>query len=204
MTTSIRSPMPMIAAAVFLLAAALPMAATAGDQPVSPRAPDSAAANQPAGSVFDYLFITGAAFHPLESTTTYAYSGGGCIHKTGGSDNLFTHKAVLPQGAIVRYLRLYYYDTSTESVTAFFTTYNTTGGFNELTSVSSLNAAGGFDSILSPEINYTVDHFAAPINVVANLGAQNDNTLRFCGVRIAYEPPIIDLIFKDGFDPQPL
>jgi len=40
--------------------------------------------------------------------------------------------------------------------------------------------------------------------VTANLGAQNDNTLRFCGVRIAYEPPIIDLIFKDGFDPQPL
>ena len=203
MTTRFRKTVSKMTTGVLMLAAAMPMAATAGDQPLPPRSPDLDQANQPAGFVFNHLFIPGAAFHPLEITTTYAYSGGGCIHKTGGSDNLFTHKAVLPQGAIVRYLRLYYYDTSTESVTAFFTTYNTTGGFNELTSVSSA-AGGGFGSALSPEINYTVDHFAAPINVVANLGAQNDNTLRFCGVRIAYEPPIIDLIFKDGFDPQPL
>jgi len=203
MTTSIRSPMPMIAAGALLLAAALPMAATAGDQPVHPRAPDTARADQPSGLVFDYLFITGAAFHPLESTTAYAYAGGGCIYTTGGT-GLFAHKVVLPQGAIVRYLRLYYYDTSTASVTAFFTTYDGAGGFNELTNVSSTNIAGGFGTTLSPEISHTVDHLSAPINVTANLGAQNDNTLRFCGVRIAYEPPIIDLIFKDGFDPAPL
>ena len=201
MMTSIRKPVSMMTTGVLMLAAAMPMAASAGDQPLPARSPDLAQANQPAGSVFDYLFIAGASFHPLESATTYAYSGGGCIHKTGGSDNLFAHKVVLPQGTIVRYLRLYYYDTSSDSVTAFFTTYNTTGGFNELTSVSSLNVAGGFDSVLSPAITYTVDPFGAPINVVVNLGAQNDNTLRFCGVRIAFDA---DRIFQDGFDPQPL
>lgn len=204
MMTSIRKPVSMIASGVLMLAAAMPMAATAGDQPLPPRAPDLAQADQPAGTVFNYLFIAGATFHPLESATAFAYSGAGCIHKTGGSGNLFAHKVVLPEGAVVHYLRLYFFDTSTEKVTAFFTTYDAAGGFNELTSVSSTNDAGGFASTLSPEISYTVDNFSAPINLVANLGAQNNNTLRFCGMRIAYVPPVLDTIFKDGFDPQPL
>lgn len=157
-----------------------------------------------AGATFGYLWITGAAFHPLDNATTYSYPGGGCISKTGGAGNLFAHKVVLPEGTIVRFLRLYFYDTSTSTVTAFFTTYDGAGNFNERTNVGSSNAAGGFGTTLSPQISYEVDRFAAAINVVANLGLQNDTTLRFCGVRIAYDAPITDRIFANGFDLTPL
>ena len=49
-----------------------------------------------------------------------------------------------------------------------------------------------------------IDPFAAPVNIVANLGDQNDSSLRFCGVRIAYIPTVTDRIFANEFDPVPI
>lgn len=170
-------------------------------------APDPLDANsvdQSAGSVFEYLNIAGSTFHPHDNSTPYAYTGAGCIAKTGGSGNLFAHKAALPQGAVVKFLRLYYYDTSSRDILAFFTTYDGAGNYNERTTVSSATGATGFGTEQSPEIDFTVDHYTSAINIVANLGNQNDNTLRFCGVRIAYQAPITDRIFTNGFDPIPL
>ena len=123
----------------------------------------------------------------LASTSEYTYSGAGCIAKTGGDEKRFVHKLVLPDGVVARYLRLYYYDNSSSDVVAFFTTYDGKGNFNEHVSVSSATGASDYGSVLSPEINYTVDSFAEPIVLLVNLGNQNDEALRFCGVRIAYE-----------------
>ncbi|MGB0134280.1 hypothetical protein [Dokdonella sp.] len=181
----------------------LPVTAASAGQPIEPAAPQSAQADQPAGVLFRYLQIAGAAFHPFDTTTTYSYPGAGCISKTGGAGSLFTHKVVLPAGSVVRFLRLYFYDNASSSVTAFIYTYNGVGNFSQLTSVGS-ETSGGFNTTLSPAISYEVNPATAAINVVANLGTQNDSTLRFCGVRIAYDAPITDRIFADDFDFTPL
>ncbi len=168
--------------------------------------PASDEVNEATGSVFGYLWIAGAAFHPLDNATTYSYPGSGCISKSGGpgtASPLFTHKVVLPDGAVARYLRLYYYDNSTSEITAFFTTYDGAGNFNERTNVASTDT-GGFGSTLSPLFGYEVDQSAASINVTVNMGTQNDSTLRFCGARIAYDPPVTDRIFANGFEFIPL
>lgn len=170
----------------------------------APDSPDANSKDQAAGSVFEYLNIAGSAFHPSITSTTYTYAGAGCISRTGGgstsADQLFTHKAILPDGAVVKFLRLYYYDSSVENISAFLTTYDGAGNFNQRTSASSTTGSTGFGTELSPEINFTVDRYTNAINIVANLGNQNDNTLRFCGVRVAYHAPITDRIFADGFE----
>lgn len=188
---------------LLLASAALPAAAAPGDQPGEPLAPQPAQADQPAGAAFGYLRIAGSTFHPLDNATTYSYPGNGCISKTGGTGSVVAHKVVLPEGAVVRFLRLYYYDNSASTVTAFFTTYDGAGNFVERENVGS-DTNGGYGTSLSPAFSYEVNHANAAINVAVNMGGQNDSTLRFCGVRIAYDAPITDRIFADDFDLTPL
>ena len=188
---------------MFAVSTTLPANGASGEHLVEPMTRVPAQPDETAGS-FSYLSIAGATFHPLDSSTTYSYPGSGCISKTAGADPRFTHRVVLPDGVVVRYLRLYYYDDATSTVTAFFTTYDAAGNYVEHTNVDSTNAAGGYSTELSPLFSYEVDRPASAINVVANLGSENSSTLQFCGVRIAYEPPIIDLIFANGFENIPL
>ena len=180
-----------------LFAASATLGAVAA--PSSPVAPQP---DQAAGTAYSYLWIIGSTFHPVETATTYSYPGGGCISKTGGSSPLFTHKAVLPEGAVVRYLRLYFYDNSTSSIWAAVTTYDGLGNYsyNGSTIYSTDDFPGSYASILSPLLSYPVNQYASAISVTANLGEQNDSNLRFCGVRIAYDEPISDRIFANGFD----
>lgn len=204
MTTAKRNSLPLILAGMVTLASAMPASAAPGDDPthqsMMQSEPMAGQPDQAPAAAFEYLSIAGSAFHPFDSSTSYTYPGNGCISKTGGPDARFTHKVVLPQGVVVRYLRLYYFDTSASSVTAFFTTYDGTGAFVDRSAVSSVNAAGGYASALSSPMSYEADHFSEAISIVANLGTQNDDTLRFCGVRIAYDAPITDRIFANGFE----
>ena len=188
-------------AGLLSICTALPAIAAPGDT-LEPQqlSFETNAIDQPSAAYFHYLSIAGSTFHPHDSSTTYSYSGNGCIHKTGGPSSLFARRAILPDGAVVKFLRLYYYDMSSANILAFFTTYDGAGSFNERTSVSSAGGTSGYGTMLSPEINFTVDQYTNAVNIVANLGTQNDNTLRFCGVRIAYHAPTTDRIFADGFD----
>ena len=173
--------------------------AAPGDAPEGPPALPSA--NLPeqmlGGGGYQYLWLPGSVFHPFQTGAAFSYTGSGCIHATGGTEKRFAHKVVLPAGSVVKFVRLYAYDNSASSaITAFFTTYDGGGDFTELISVDSTNA-GGYVSNLGPEMNYTINGLLESANIVANLGTQNDNSLQFCGVRIAY---ISDLIFENGFE----
>jgi hypothetical protein len=152
------------------------------------------------GVASKYLQIAASSFIPFASSAEFSYPGNGCISKTGGSEARFAHKLLLPAGSTVKFVRLYFYDDSISSVTAFFTTYDAAGNFTELASVGSVDSSG-YGSSLSPELDYVINPAVSPVNIVANLGAQDDSTLRFCGVRVAYVPAVTDRIFADGFDP---
>lgn len=173
--------------------------AAPGDTPGKAMPPVTNAPDQPAGT-FEYLWLAGSTFHPFGDGAEFAYAGSGCINATGGTEKRLLHKVILPAGATVNYVRLYAYDDSIGSITAFFTTYDAAGNYTQLSTVTSSDA-GGFVSDLSSPINYVVDQFTAPINIVVNLGSdQSADTifkngfdsgaasLRFCAARIAYTP----------------
>lgn len=185
---------------ICLLSACISLSVIAGPQDMlESQSLDMNSIDQSTGEVLSYLNIAGAAFHPYDSSTSYSYTGGGCIAKTGG-EPIFTHKVILPSDVLVRYVRLYYNDTSSMNVIAFLLTFDGGGNYTQRTSVSSAIGPTGFGSVLSPDINFTTDHYTSAMNIVINLGDQNDETLRFCGVRIAYNAPASDRIFANGFE----
>lgn len=189
-----------------VLSASISVTANAapGDDPAPLLMRESNPIDRPTGNPYSYLSIAGSAFHPLDNGTGYIYQGNGCIAKSSGTDSRFAHRLILPQDAIVRFMRLYYYDAATSDVVAFFTTYDGAGNYNELALASSADGPSGYGSALSPLFSFPVNHYSSAINIVVNLSNQNDNTVRFCGVRIAYDRPVTDRIFANGFDPVPL
>jgi len=196
-SSSGRIPCGLFALALALPAGAAMAAPAASEQAAAQHAPVAPEAGHGAADgALHYLRITGSAFHPVDGTTAFSYAGAGCINRTGTSTSLFTHKVVLPAGSVVRSLRLYYYDTSSSSITAFLTTYDQLGHFNQRVSVTS-SPATGYGNVESVPIHYVVDPYLEPVVVTVNMDASVDASLQFCGVRIAYSD---DTIFSDGFD----
>ncbi len=189
-----------LASALFLAtpwAMAQPDAAASAPAPDAPNALNGTTGTAP---TFSHLWLAGSTFHPVSTPGSFAYSGAGCIHPTAASGPLFHHKLLLPEGSLVKYVRMYFYNTSTAGAPiAFFTTYNMNGGFTQVPSVSGSNT-GGYSFIVSDEMNYTVDYSAEPINIAVNLGSVTDGSVRFCGVRVAYYAPLPPEIFADGFE----
>jgi hypothetical protein len=143
---------------------------------------------------FSYYYVLGAEMKPRTSTTTFAYDFNGCIHLTAG-DNRLLFPLLLPEGSIVKFLRIYYDDTNAGvDLTAWLTRYDAGLSSTDLVSVASSGSAGygtelsiELSVIFSSSLNYTL--IVAP-NV-------NDSTVQICGVRVAYYAPII---FRDGFE----
>jgi hypothetical protein len=190
--------LPAISAGLVALAISCQLQAAPGDSATGTEQSPMQTPEEVLGG-YDYLQIAGSAFVPFASNAQFAYSGNGCINSSGSGENRFAHKLVLPAGSLIKYLRLYYYDDSTSSITAFFTTYDAAGNFSQLTSVGSLDS-GTYGSNLSSELSYEINPASSPVNVVVNLGSDTTSALRFCGVRIAYLRPFFDRIFADGFD----
>jgi len=79
---------------------------------------------EPAYGVTGYsmFFLPAASFSPRNSTTTFAYSGLGYIYRTGG-DDMFWAPLVLPPGALLHGIRIFYYDNSASNITVWVTKY---------------------------------------------------------------------------------
>lgn len=148
-----------------------------------------AAPSVPAAT-FSYYRLLGTAFNPRTSTTTFDYGSYGCIYETGGSDNRFMAPLLIPNGSVIKFLRIYYNDTSAgTNLTAWITRYQPGVTSEDLTTVTSTGSSG-YGSTLSPEITHTVDidNWAYTIVVAPNANA---NTNAICGIRVAYYAPSI-------------
>lgn len=138
-------------------------------------------------ATFSYFTVSGVAFQPRTSSLTYAYAGVGCIKRASGSD-FFVANLPLPDGAQIKYLRLYTYDTATSNISsAYITRYNRQGGFTDLASVTSPSGTG-YRTFLSAEITENVD--TSLYSYVVNWSPTNNNTA-LCGVRVAYYEPVL-------------
>ncbi|MFZ2096640.1 MAG: hypothetical protein WAV05_08390 [Anaerolineales bacterium] len=139
-------------------------------------------------ATFSYYRLVGTAFNIRTSTTTFAYNFNGCVYETGGTDNRFMAPLLLPENAVIKYLRIYYDDTNpTSDITAWITRYQPGITSEDLTSVTSTGSSG-FGTTLSEEITHTVDltNWAYTVIFAPNANSSQNN---FCGVRVAYYAP---------------
>jgi hypothetical protein len=167
---------------------ALVAAAFAGTDPVfAPDEPDS-----PDAVSFSYFHVLGASMRPRVNTATVTYDGLGCAHMTGG-DGFATFPVTIPDGSLLRYVRLYFCDTDAAGdVNGYLYEFDPPGGaFIEHLLLPSGSSAG-CSSVLSADLNYTVDNSRA----LALLVGSSDPNEQYCGLRVAYYLPYI---FRDGF-----
>lgn len=141
--------------------------------------------------------VTGSALKPRENDVSYTVNGNGsCVYVTAGdASTVWNITPMLPQGAVVDTLRMYYYDTSGSNSSAWFTIYDLYGAIVQEFSVStSDNGGNSFND--SAQINHTVDYsvYSYLLNWRPSV---TGSTMQLCGFRIFYTPPF----FAAGFLP---
>ena len=135
------------------------------------------------------LRVAGSTLKPRADDVTYQTSGsGGCVYVTGGNQNqVWNIPVLLPQGAVVGTLRIYYDDTSASDSTAWFTIYDLYGAVVDEVSVSTSGTSGnGYRD--SASINHQIDY--GTYSYVLNWRPiVTGSTMQLCGFRIFYETP---------------
>ena len=125
-------------------------------------------------------------FVQYNSTNTWGYNGGGCIHRTGGTD-FWDTDVQLPDGAEIDFLRVYFYDNdASRNAQAYLFRFDNTGGSTQVASATG-SGTPGFSSAGSGFFSHTVDN--TPYSYILRIdfnGATNSN-LQICAVRIRYQ-----------------
>ena len=138
-----------------------------------------------------YLRIAGAALKPRESSVewTGVAGAGGCVYASSGNESaVFNAPVYLPQGATVKYFRMYYDDTHASSnSSAWFTVYDLYGVVQDEWGVSS-NGDGGQNYGTTAEFTHTVD-YASYSYVVNWRPYELGSDMQVCGFRIYYHTP---------------
>jgi hypothetical protein len=144
-----------------------------------------------------FLRIAGTALKPRDSDSTYEPAGGGgCFYAQSGEFYIFNVPLTLPQGSTLKYLRMYYDDTSASTNSrAWLTVYDLYGNIVDEWGVNSSGSSGtGYST--TEEITHDVDYesYSYMINWRPN---QTGSAMKLCGFRVYYHS--IEL-FSDGFE----
>lgn len=153
--------------------------------------------------VFSYYVVAGATLRGRSSTTGYAYDSSGCSHVTSGTGTgtILNTELQLPEGAVIKYLRVYYRDTNpSNGVTGYITRYQPGQGTADLVNASSGGSfAGGFGFVVSSEITETVTNAPYAYTLIGWPDVANSAN-QICGLRVAYYSPLtasfLPMIFK--------
>lgn len=150
--------------------------------------------------LFSYYTVSGATLRGRSSTTETAYAGLGCSYLTAGSGIglILNSDLPIPDGSLIKFLRIYYYDTNpANGVAAFLTSYAPGTASTDHTTVTSTDVfVGGYGTSLSPEISVLVDGDTRAYTVIGWPDATGSAN-RICGLRVAYYAPDF---FADGFE----
>lgn len=105
-----------------------------------------------------YLRVTGSVFKPWDSSVGWAIGAqGGSIYATSGSSWVVWNSPLyLPQGAVVQFVRMYYYDISGSNCWGWFTIYDLYGDIVQEWGVSSSGTGNSYDD--TSNINHTIDY----------------------------------------------
>ena len=132
--------------------------------------------------------MAGSNFQPRDSSATFSYSGGGCVQRNSNTgDSWFTIDLSLPDGAVIDFLRVYYYDNdATYNINSELWAFDGAGGTTLIAEADSTGAAG-YSSTGSSFFSHTVDNLNESLVIVASIQGGVGSTLQLCGVRVRYE-----------------
>lgn len=156
------------------------------DQPAGVDAVD----DEPSQSYNASVRISGSALKPRESNVEWTGVGGagGRIYASSGSSSaVFCFPVYLPQGATIRYFRMYYNDqNASRNCSAWFTVYDLYGVVVDEWGVSSTGTGKTYatTSQLSHEIDYSSYSY-----VVNWRPYELGSDMQVCGFRIYYYDP---------------
>jgi hypothetical protein len=142
--------------------------------------------------VFSYYQVAGATLRGRNSSTQYLYDGNGCSHVTAGTGTgrILNTELPLPDGSVIKYLRVYYRDANAANgVEGYITRYQPTIGTVDLVHAGSTDAfAGGYGFVVSAEITETVSNNTYAYTLIGWPDDVNVNN-QICGLRVAYYAP---------------
>ena len=134
--------------------------------------------------------MAGSALRPRTNNVDWTSSGGGgCLYASGGtSSTVFNVPLHLPQGSIVKYVRMYYYDTNASFNTmGWFTVYDLFGNIKTEYSMFSSGDVGN-NYATTVEITETIDYNA--YSYVLNWRPMTvGSDIQLCGFNIYYDAP---------------
>ena len=143
-------------------------------------------------ATFSYYMASGTEMRSRNTANDQNYASGGCTYFTSGASGFLAGAGMhLPKGSVVKYIRLYYKDTSaTEKVTSYLTRYSPTAATtSDLVSAGSTGAfSGGLGYVVSTEITETVDMADYSYILYGWPGAASSG-LQVCAIRVAYYAP---------------
>jgi len=138
---------------------------------------------------FRYYQVTGTTLRGRNSDTGYAYDGVGCSHVTAGTGTgrILNTELPLPDGSIIKYLRVYYRDTNAANgVEGYITRYQPGVGTADLVHTGSSDAfVGGYGFVVSAEITEEVNNTIYGYTLIGWPDDVNVNN-QICGLRVAY------------------
>ncbi len=142
----------------------------------------------PPGWKMNFMYFSGSAFKPRNSTYTYAESGsGGCLYNTANPFGIYTVDLQLPAGAIIDIVRLFYYDTDASNSYLWLSQYDSYGSLTDIGSVGSAGNAGyGTDAFYPAD--YVVDTYTYSL-LLNYRPIVSGSTMMLCGARIRYWTP---------------
>lgn len=153
--------------------------------------------NAPAAT-FRYYQVSGATLRGRNSDTGYLYDGAGCTHVTAGTGTgrILNTDMPLPDGSIIKYLRVYYRDTNAANgVEGYITRYQPGSGTADLIHTGSSDAfVGGYGFVVSAEITEEVNNTVYAYTLIGWPDDANVNN-QICGLRVAYYAPAFGLAF---------
>jgi len=146
-------------------------------------------------ATWSYYFILGNQLIPFGKNSSTIYTNNtslGCMSLMGINSAGASFPLNIPQGSVIKYVRIYYIDNSyINDMTVSLTTYSDPGGsivYTHLVRVKSTGYAGS-GTALSSEITHTFDN-TIPYSIFYTQ-EEMDGNLQICGVRIAYYAPTL-------------
>lgn len=132
--------------------------------------------------------VAGSNFQPRDSTTTYSYSGGGCMQRDANvGDSWFTVDLQMPEGAVIDYLRVYYYDNDNNyDINSELWAFDGAGGTTLIAEADS-SGAPGYSSAGSDFFSHPVDNLNETLAVVTSIQGGVGADLQLCGIRVRYQ-----------------
>lgn len=138
----------------------------------------------------------GSNFVPRDSTATFSYGGGGCVQRNSNvGDSWFTIDVQLPDGAVVDFLRVYYYDNDpTYDINSELWAFDGAGGTNLVADADSTGTPG-YSSTGSDFFNHPVDNINESLVIVVSIEGGIGPNLKLCGYRLRYQYTLVSANF---------